>query len=423
MAAVDARLGGEGGQALKRGMELEGGSFKKAPAPGDEQGIAAEHAVAAEIGDMAVGMPRDSQNFVASTGVGLYGVTIFDRVRDPGYGFAGRPVDGDREAARERLHPADMIAVVVGAEDTRGGQARSFEGRDDGIGVARIDDRHKTGFRAGDEPDIVVPKGADCDDVVHFGKCEGKVLGESTVKSLSERIDRLRTWFGGSLGESLEALEAHRLREILPALAGTFAVQVGWLGRRDLLESSPTAVHVLVDADPVPGPAQWVQSCGEALPFDSKSVQVVLLPHALDLSAAPHQVLREAHRILVPEGHIVILGFNPVSLWRLPCLWRRARAPWCGDWIGIRRLKDWLSLLEFELTQGSMLYYRPPLKRQRWMDRLFFLERMGDRWWPLGAAVYVLVARKRVAGMTPVLPSIRRSRLRSISQPAGARYG
>ena len=250
-------------------------------------------------------------------------------------------------------------------------------------------------------------------------------MGESTDEGAEARIERLRAWFGGPLGESLQAIEGHRLREVLPALPGTFAVQCGWLGRRDLLESSPTAVHLLVDSEPAAQGPQWVAGRAEALPFDSKSVQVVVLPHSLDVSEAPHQLLREAHRVLVPEGHIVILGFNAISLWRLPCLVRRRahRAPWCGDWIGVRRLRDWLSLLDCELTHGAMLYYRPPLARQGWMDRLFFMERMGDRWWPLGGAVYMLVAKKRVAGVTPIRPTLRRSRVRAVSQPAGARYG
>ncbi|MHB8255090.1 MAG: methyltransferase domain-containing protein [Acidiferrobacter sp.] len=250
-------------------------------------------------------------------------------------------------------------------------------------------------------------------------------MGESTDEGATDRTDLLRVWFEGALGESLHALEAHRLREILPALPGTFAVQLGWFGRRDLLESSPTAVHLLVDSQGAPKGPQLVQALPEALPLDSKSVQVVLLPHTLDVSCTPHQLLREAHRVLVPEGHVVIVGFNAMSLWGLSCFLhqRRTRPPWCGEWIGARRLKDWLSLLDFELTHGSMLYYRPPFKRQTLMDRLFFLERIGDRWWPLAAAVYVVVAKKRNPGLTPIVPALRRSRVRALVQPAGARYG
>ena len=236
---------------------------------------------------------------------------------------------------------------------------------------------------------------------------------------------RLNAWFEGPLGVSLQALEAHRLREILPTLAGTFAVQVGHSGRRDLLESSPTAVHVVIDPEPNGAVGASMRATAEALPLDARSIQVIVFPHTLDVSAQPHQVLREAHRVLAPEGSIVILGFNPASLWSLWCLSRRAYRthPWCGGAIGLSRLKDWLSLLDFELTQGSMLYYRPPVAGQRCMDRLLFLEKIGDRWWPLGAAVYLVVARKRTPGLTPILPLIRRPRLRAVSQPAGIRHG
>lgn len=235
---------------------------------------------------------------------------------------------------------------------------------------------------------------------------------------------RLNAWFEEPLGVSLRALEAHRLREILPALAGTFAVQIGHTGGRDLLESSPTAVHVVIDPE-VDTVHTSLRATAEALPFDARSIQVMVLPHTLDVSHEPHQVLREVHRVLAPEGSIIILGFNPVSLWNLWCLSRRAcrTRPWCCGAIGLSRIKDWLALLDFELTHGSMLYYRPPVTRPSCMDRLFFLEKIGDRWWPLGAAVYLVVARKRTPGLTPIPSSLRRRRLRAVSQPAGIRHG
>ncbi|MDA8389255.1 MAG: methyltransferase domain-containing protein [Gammaproteobacteria bacterium] len=237
--------------------------------------------------------------------------------------------------------------------------------------------------------------------------------------------ERLAHWFTGPLGRSLQALESHRLRDILPAFAGTFAVQVGHIGDCDLLESSPTAVHVLVDPDAGSGGAV-VRALPEELPLDTRSVQVVLLAHTLDVSEQPHQALREAERVLAPEGHVVILGFNRVSLWRLACLFRhrRERRPWCGAAaIGLSRLKDWLSLLDFELVRGGMLYYRPPVAQAYLRDRLFFLERIGDRWWPLGAAVYLVVARKRTPGMMPIPRRARRRRLRPASRPVGLGHG
>ncbi len=156
--------------------------------------------------------------------------------------------------------------------------------------------------------------------------------------------------------------------------------------------------------------ATTVQGLPEALPFDVKSIDVVLLPHTLDFASDPHQVLREVDRVLAPEGHVVILGFNPLSLWGIRRLVarRRGRVPWCGNFFGRHRIKDWLALLEYELTGGHMLYYRPPVQNEAVMDRLYFLDKVGDRWWPMMAAAYLVVAKKRVFGVTPLHPRRRK---------------
>jgi SAM-dependent methyltransferase len=131
---------------------------------------------------------------------------------------------------------------------------------------------------------------------------------------------------------------------------------------------------------------------------------VALLPHTLDFSDDPHSVLREVSRVLRPEGHVVILGFNPMSLWGVRRLVARRplTPPWSAHFLRLARVKDWLKLLDFECTVGSMLYYRPPVAGETAMDRLYFMEKAGDRWWPLMAAVYLIVAKKRVFGMTPL---------------------
>ena len=225
----------------------------------------------------------------------------------------------------------------------------------------------------------------------------------------------VRDWFDTPLGRSVQAVEAHCLRTVLPSLYGTVALQLGHLGKLDLLDACVVPTRVVVE----PENALYQNNCvteqhltgarrlcvratADELPFDERSVDVVLLPHTLDFSDDPHPVLREVSRVLRPEGYAVILGFNPMSLWGLRRLvTRRPRAaPWCGHFFRLARVKDWLGLLDFECTHGNMLYYRPPLKREPIMERLHFLEHTGDRWWPMMAGVYLIVAKKRVFGMT-----------------------
>jgi SAM-dependent methyltransferase len=130
----------------------------------------------------------------------------------------------------------------------------------------------------------------------------------------------------------------------------------------------------------------------------------------LEFSDYPHQILREVERVLVPEGSLVVLGFNPLSAWGLVSLFRGNRSPWNGRFSTLGRIKDWLALLNFEMTAGRMVYHKPPVQSERVRRRLEFLERAGDRWWPLGAAVYAVAARKREIGVTPLHPRWKRER-------------
>jgi SAM-dependent methyltransferase len=145
----------------------------------------------------------------------------------------------------------------------------------------------------------------------------------------------------------------------------------------------------------------------QALPFASQSLDLLVLPHVLEFADSPHQVLREAERVLRPEGRLLILGFNPVSLWGLRrWLGPRRGYPWLGQFLRLARIKDWLALLGFEIVAGRMSCYAPPIDRAGWLRRWRFMEAAGDRWWALGGGVYMLHAVKRVQGMRLITPRL-----------------
>jgi len=231
-------------------------------------------------------------------------------------------------------------------------------------------------------------------------------MTEST-SPLSMTVDQrqqLLAWFEQPLAKSLLACEAERLRALLPGLYASNVLQLGPMGGIDLFESCNAPQRILLDT--IPGSRDCsVQALPENLPFDHNSIDMVLLPHTLDFCVDPHQVLREVGRVLMPESHVVILGFNPYSFWGLKRSLvrpRRRQAPWNGHFISLHRMKDWLKLLQFEVTHGSMMYYRPPMQKTTSLDRLRALDKLGDRWWPMMGGAYLLAAKKRVEGMTPI---------------------
>jgi SAM-dependent methyltransferase len=141
----------------------------------------------------------------------------------------------------------------------------------------------------------------------------------------------------------------------------------------------------------------------EELPFATHSIDLVVMPHILEFTEDPHQVLREVERVLVPEGHVLITGFNPVSLWGArQSLARVGASPYLpreGRFLSLPRVKDWLKLLSFDVERGRFGCYVPSVRSDRWIARWRFMEKAGDRWWPFLGAIYMLTAVKRVRGM------------------------
>ncbi len=162
-----------------------------------------------------------------------------------------------------------------------------------------------------------------------------------------------------------------------------------------------------------------VQGSANELPFASESIDLLVLPHILEFADDPHQILREAERVLRPEGRLVISGFNPASLWGIrQYLSRLIGAPYLprdGQFISLIRVKDWLQLLNFTLDRGHFGCYKLPLKGQSGMARMDFLEPMGNRWWPIFGAVFLVSAIKRQQGIR-LIGQINAKRIPAIPQ-------
>lgn len=208
-------------------------------------------------------------------------------------------------------------------------------------------------------------------------------------------------WHATPLGQYLLARERTYFDHAVADVFGYNAFQLGMV-EHDLLRASRIPLRVRVD---VAGAVQLRADFRE-LPIATNSADLMLLPHTLEFSDNPHQILREVARVLLPEGHVVIGCFNPWSLWGFRRVFdSRRNYPWCGRFINLPRLKDWLALLGFEIVGGQMSCYAPPCSQQKWLDRFGFMDKAGDRWWPMGGGVYFLQAVKRVHGMRLIMPA------------------
>jgi SAM-dependent methyltransferase len=222
----------------------------------------------------------------------------------------------------------------------------------------------------------------------------------------------MQEWFETPPGRYLLAWERAEFDRAVADIFGYHALQLGlpeletlaanrmphkWLGLRASQSADPKS--------PV-RPALVTEY--SALPFEANSIDLIVLPHTLELDPDPHATLREVERVLVAEGKVVISCLNPASLWglrqRRAHLYRRLGfgqlyLPDVGEFIGYRRLRDWLRLLNFEVETGNFGCYRPSLTTEHWLDRFEWMDRAGERWWPILGSVYFVVATKRVRGI------------------------
>jgi SAM-dependent methyltransferase len=220
----------------------------------------------------------------------------------------------------------------------------------------------------------------------------------------------INDWLHSSRGRALREAEALLLREALDDCFGWEMLQIGlWGGERELLAGARTRRQTVISSTVCAGAD--VLSRLTQLPVASDSVDAVLLPHTLEFETDPYGVLREVDRVLTGEGKLLVLGFHPWSLWGL-----RAKAT-RGGWppqlrrlLSERRLRDWLVLLGYEVTETRRYLYDAP-----WGESAAAARSLHRSWFnPLPAGAYLMKARKRIYALPPL-----RLRLRERTQLIG----
>jgi len=227
-----------------------------------------------------------------------------------------------------------------------------------------------------------------------------------THTSTSAAVD---SWLGSGLGKAVLQAEAELMVEALDDVFGWELLQLGlWGAPGSLLSGCRTRRHAVVANDRSRITDADVGARLSQLPIANGAVDAVVLPHTLEFETDPFAVVREADRVLAGEGHLIVLGFRPFSLWGF-----RSRAisrgypPGLKRMLGMRRIADWLELLGYDVGLSRNYLFTPPwggsaprpgipsaLLRRGWLKP-----------WPAGA--YLLKARKRIYTLTPIRPRVR----------------
>lgn len=204
-------------------------------------------------------------------------------------------------------------------------------------------------------------------------------------------------WHRGVLGRTTIAAEADMLARALDGVFGPVALQMGRWGEATELWPSGSQRRLGVIA-PEPGSGTDLVAHLAQLPVANACVDVVLLPHTLEFSSDPLAVLREADRVLMGEGCLLVIGFSPASPWGWrAAISRRRFPPGLQRAISARRVTDWLNVLGYEVEPARHGLFMLPFgsaARSRGVRRRWF--------YPFPAGAYLIKARKRLYGVTPL---------------------
>lgn len=225
----------------------------------------------------------------------------------------------------------------------------------------------------------------------------------------AEAYDRFSLWCATPLGGRLLDAEYLALHGLANGLRGNYIVQLGRLAGRDLVSASgrgKSTILLLSSAEKGnPGADGALHCTPDCLPLACDSVDTVLAPHYLEFTITPpHQLLAEMARVILPGGHLVITGFNPISLWGLARLFylHKGRMPWQGRCLSSWRVRRYLWRLNFDVLATRYAYYRLPLPSQRLYQQTAALETIGRLCWSPCAAVHLVLAQKRTLPVTPL---------------------
>ncbi len=226
-------------------------------------------------------------------------------------------------------------------------------------------------------------------------------MQESLLQNSEKFSLQLQEWYTSPAGQILSNELKDKMEMLLPNLFGYFALQIGSLGNDiDLLASSTISKKIHMAIAPSQGN---ISATPLALPFPQDTIDLIVMPHTLEFSHDPHQVLREVYRVLISEGHLVLIAFNPLSMMGLTklLLTRSKRVPWTGHFYTARRLKDWLALLDFTILKTQRVGFRPPIQNMRVQQRLEVLNKMQRFGMGRVGDIQIFVAQKRVLTLTP----------------------
>lgn len=242
----------------------------------------------------------------------------------------------------------------------------------------------------------------------------------------------LEAFYKSRLGQASRRLMSERMTALWGACEGQRVLGIGYPGPLLPLWQDQAASCIGVVPEEI-GEVRMATDRGQALclapeqrlPFPEGLFDRVFLLHALEEADSPRQLLREAWRVLAPEGRIVVAVTNRRSMWSLVDSQPFGHGrPWTRRQM-VRFLDDNL----FQVTASTTAVHMPPLDWRIITGAANSWERVGELALPAMGGVVLVEAVKRLyskpsgSAAAPVTKALKASRPKPVMPRNAARDG
>ena len=172
------------------------------------------------------------------------------------------------------------------------------------------------------------------------------------------------------LGKALHRIEDVELTLATQKMFGYHLLQIGGSAYQILKDNKIHNHHIVNES---------LKCDPHDLPFLPESLDAVVLFHYLEMTDKPGAILEEIYNSLIPNGYLVIMGFNPYSILRL-------LNPIKGRLLSMSKTRHMLCAKGFKITNHKIL--------------------LNKTSWKLLGASYILVAQKIIGSAMEVKPNL-----------------
>ena len=216
--------------------------------------------------------------------------------------------------------------------------------------------------------------------------------------SKCQSVIHLKSWDQLPNGEYLRQIVEKSLAPWGPRIFGYHLIKLGALSAA--VDIDDCTINHQVNLSLNEEVAHIIGKLGQ-LPLQSASVDTVFASFLLEFNANPYLVLREIDRVLVCGGHLILVGFNPLSPGFIGKILPKYQKelPWCGHFYLPSRIKDWLALLAYKVLDDKRILHHSMIGD---LNKGAFIQRGLASWLPGSGSIYIIVAKKLASPLTPI---------------------